>query len=307
MTDDSFGLHDPGPMHPESVSRHGAMLRGIGPLADATEILDPREATVAELQTVHSQAHIDAVLSTDGIERVRLDADTATSAHSARASVLAAGAGLSAIDHMTDSGGAGRGGATGRALALVRPPGHHATSERPMGFCLFNSIAVTAANLTKRHQRVAIVDFDAHHGNGTQDIFYEDPDVLFISLHQWPFYPGTGAAGERGSGPGEDATINIPLPAGTTGYVYRRQIEQTIGPALAQFAPDWLLYSAGFDSHRDDPLTQMGLTSEDFGLIATDIAAVVGNVPTIAFVEGGYDLDALADSVNSFATALLVP
>lgn len=172
-----------------------------------------------------------------------------------------------------------------------------------MGFCMINSIALAAANLRDRGERVAIVDLDAHHGNGTQDAFYDDPRVLFASLHQWPFYPGTGGVDDIGTGAARGTTINVPVPSGTTGDTYALAVDRVIAPALDAFAPTWLLMSIGYDAHRDDPLTALGLTSGDYGSL---VAALLDAVPTanvVALLEGGYDLDAVRNGVRATLTA----
>ena len=171
--------------------------------------------------------------------------------------LLAAGAGLAAVDALE------RGEGTA-AFCAVRPPGHHAEPDRAMGFCLLNNVAVTAAALRDRGQRVLIVDWDAHHGNGTQDMFWADPDVMYVSLHEWPLYPGTGRLDDVGVGPGAGTTVNFPLPAGATGDVYLAALDDVVAPLVERFAPDWVLVSAGFDAHRADPLTGLGLPSGDF-------------------------------------------
>ena len=174
-----------------------------------------------------------------------------------------------------------------------------------MGFCLFNNIAVAAQSLTEQGERVAIIDFDAHHGNGTQDAFFEREDVLFISLHEFPQYPGTGALSETGLGNGVGSTINFPMPSGATGDVYLRAFDQVIEPALEAFGADWILISAGFDAHREDPLTNLGLTSGDYAAITARIAAYAPTGRRIAFLEGGYNLDALGNSTAACVGALL--
>ena len=171
--------------------------------------------------------------------------------------MLAAGAGLSAVEALDR-------GEADAAFCAVRPPGHHASPHRPMGFCLVNNIGVTAAALAERGERVLIVDWDAHHGNGTQDAFYDDARVLFISMHQYPFYPGTGALTDTGCGAGEGVTVNVPFPAGTSGDTYRAAIEEVVVPAAERFEPTWVLVSAGFDGHRADPLTDLGLSAGDY-------------------------------------------
>jgi acetoin utilization deacetylase AcuC-like enzyme len=210
---------------------------------------------------------------------------------------LAAGAGPDAIERLD------RGEADAAFLA-VRPPGHHALAGRAMGFCLVNNVAVTAAALAARGERVLIVDWDAHHGNGTQAIFYRDPRVLYLSMHQFPFYPGTGSLAETGADEGEGYTINVPFPAGTRGDEYRAAIDEVVAPAAEWFRPTWVLASAGFDAHRDDPLTDMGLTSGDYADITERVMGLAPRGRRIALLEGGYDLAALAHSAGACVAAL---
>jgi acetoin utilization deacetylase AcuC-like enzyme len=227
-----------------------------------------------------------------------LDPDTAVSVESWDAAVLAAGAGLEAVDALE------RGEGTA-AFCAVRPPGHHALPGRAMGFCLFNNIAVTAAYLRERGAKILIFDWDAHHGNGTQDMFWTDPEVMYVSLHEWPLYPGTGRLDEIGAAAGTGTTVNFPLPAGATGDVFLAAIDEVVAPLAEGFAPDWVLVSAGFDAHVADPITGLGLRSGDFADLAGRVRELVPTGRTVAFLEGGYDLDALRDSVIATASALV--
>jgi acetoin utilization deacetylase AcuC-like enzyme len=245
---------------------------------------------------VHPPALIDSIERFCAEGGGAIDADTAVGPSSFDVAMLAAGAGLELVRGLE----AGQGTA---GFCAVRPPGHHATATRPMGFCLFNNVAITAASLADRGERVAIVDYDAHHGNGTQDIFYEDPRVFYVSLHEWPLYPGTGPLDQVGHGAGLGTTINVPLPAGTAGDVYRRAVDDLVIPALEGFAPTWLLISAGFDAHRADPLTGLGLTAGDFADLTARLVALVPDGRRLLFLEGGYDLDGLRDSVAAAVSA----
>jgi acetoin utilization deacetylase AcuC-like enzyme len=285
--------------HPERPARLEAVWRGAAAagLDGALLRAAPRPATRAELERVHDAAHIDAVHDLSATGGGRVDADTVASADSYDAAVLAAGAGLAAIDRL-DAGEADA------AFCAVRPPGHHATPHRPMGFCLFNNVAVAAAALADRGERVLIVDYDAHHGNGTQDCFYGDGRVVYASFHEWPLYPGTGHLLESGAVGAEGSTINFPVPRGTTGDVYRAGIDDVLAPLAEWWKPTWLIISAGFDGHRADPLTDLGLSSGDFGDLTAALVALVPAGRRLVFLEGGYDLDALTSSTRSCLAAL---
>jgi acetoin utilization deacetylase AcuC-like enzyme len=292
--------HDPGPGHPERAARLTAVQRGIelAGVVEAVRWVEAPETSREAVAAVHRPDLLDRLDELDRQGGGELDADTRLSAHSVGAASRAAGAGLDLIARL-DRGEAAVG------WSVVRPPGHHATSGTSMGFCLLNNVAVAARHLVARGERVAIVDIDAHHGNGTQDIFYEDPDVLFVSFHQFPLYPHTGRPNEMGSGAGEGTTVNIALPAGTTGDAYRAGIETVLAPVLERFRPTWLLLSVGFDAHRADPITDLGLTAGDYADIVADLLGFAPAGRRLLFLEGGYDLRALVDSAGAVAATVV--
>lgn len=261
----------------------------------------PRRVTDQEITRIHDADYLTSIKETAG-RAVALDPDTFTSPGTFEAAYLAAGAAVSAVEHVLDSD------AGTRALALVRPPGHHAERNRAMGFCVFNNIAIAAASArARRLTRVAVVDYDVHHGNGTQWSFYNDPSVLFISSHQYPYYPGTGAAGDIGGGAGAGFTVNLPLSAGATDADYELVYTKLALPIVKQFRPELMLVSAGFDAHMNDPLAGMRLTSAYFGHLTAAIATVADECcdgRLVAVTEGGYDLAALAESLRASIRAL---
>jgi acetoin utilization deacetylase AcuC-like enzyme len=294
-----FADHDAGRGHPERPARLEAVIAGATQtmVVDALVMIEPRAATVEEMQRVHPAGYLGAIERFCAAGGGRIDDDTAANGASYEAATFAAGAGLTAIEALDRGEGEA-------AFCAVRPPGHHATPSRAMGFCLVNNAAVAAANLAARGERVLLVDIDAHHGNGTQDAFYERGDVFYVSFHEWPLYPGTGRLGERGQGDGINRNLNFPLPEGATGDVYLRAIDDVLAPLAEGFDPTWLVISAGFDAHRRDPLTGLLLSSGDYGMITERLLEFAPAGRRLVFLEGGYDLQALADSTAASLGAL---
>jgi acetoin utilization deacetylase AcuC-like enzyme len=293
--------HVASPNHPERPQRLAAVIEAThrGEVADAIVPLEPRRARRDELERVHPVDYLDQLERICEIEGGGfLDPDTGVCPDSWDVALLAAGGVLAAADALAQ----GQGDA---AFCAVRPPGHHATRHHAMGFCLLNNVAVTAAALAARGERVLVLDYDAHHGNGTQDIFYDCPTVFYVSFHQWPLYPGTGAINERGADKGFGCNLNIPVPPGATGDIYLAGLDRVVAPLVQSFGPTWLMVSAGFDAHRRDPLTDLGLTSGDFGLITRRLIELVPTAKRIMVLEGGYDLQALTDSSAAAMAALV--
>src|ERR687894_1178108 len=291
--------HDTGLGHPERPERLVAVEEGARRSGLDTDLV-PVAATTAgpkDLERVHTRTYVAALERFCKTGGGNLDADTPAVPASWGAALLAAGAGVDAVDRLSA-------GEADAAFCAVRPPGHHATSARAMGFCLFNSVAVTAAALADRGERVVVVDYDAHHGNGTQDAFYDDPRVTYVSIHQHPLYPGTGALLETGLGDGRGRTVNVPLPPGATSDLYRAAIDEVVAPLIDDVRATWLLLSAGFDGHRADPLTDLALTSGDFADMTAELVALVPAGRRLVFLEGGYDLEALRDSTAATLAAL---
>ena len=302
--------HAPPPGHPERVER-GLVMRAV---VDAWRegggmVLEPAAATRADIERVHAPGYVDRLAAVAG-SPAALDLDTYMSPGSWDAAQLAAGAAITAVDCVLGSGLQSAQNAhfadltpPGAAFALVRPPGHHALRDRAMGFCLLNNVAIAVAHaLARGLTRVAVVDYDVHHGNGTQWAFYDDPRVLVISAHQYPFYPQTGSAGECGVRAGEGFTVNLPLSAGATDADYLLLIDRVVEPILDAFAPDLLVLDVGFDAHDLDPLAHMHVSTAGFGAMAARLRAAAirscgGRV--VLATEGGYHLDALRDSLQA--------
>jgi len=290
--------HDTGLYHPERPARLKAAAEGLRQSGVAVEEVTAIPLEPADLAIVHDPVYIEAVRRFCEAGGGDLDPDTHASPGSWAAAVAAAGAGPTAVERLTAGFG-------GPAIVTVRPPGHHALRNRAMGFCLFNNVAITAARLRDAGQRVAIVDWDVHHGNGTQEAFYRDPDVLYVSVHQSPFYPFEGMAGEVGEGDGAGTVLNVPLPAFTAGDVYRRAYEELVIPALTAFRPDWILVSCGFDAHAQDPLAELRLVEADYAFLAAALPKIVPADRIVVFLEGGYHLPAIRDSMAAVARALV--
>jgi acetoin utilization deacetylase AcuC-like enzyme len=303
VIDPEYLKHEPGEFHPEKPERIRALLDLAEKLdRDKFQVLPPKAATRSDLESCHGRDYVALVESTSKASRYALDGDTITSRDSFAVGLLAVGGFLRLIDSIAA-------GESKNGFALVRPPGHHALRDRAMGFCLFNTIAIGAHHLKRAYgvQRVMIMDWDVHHGNGTQDSFYEDPSVLFVSTHQFPYYPGTGAVSEAGLNAGEGYTVNIPLPAGCGDAEYLRVFHDVVVPAARKFAPEWILVSAGFDPHRRDPLGGMEVTESGFTAMARLLLHLADEHTggKIAFLlEGGYDLAALRNSVAAVLDAM---
>jgi acetoin utilization deacetylase AcuC-like enzyme len=292
-----FEEHVTPPGHPERPERahvfNTAAERWAG---RGGAVAAPRLATREQLERVHRRDYLDELHASAG-HAAMLDPDTYTSPESLEIAALAAGAAMQAADHALEAGEP--------AFALVRPPGHHAERDRAMGFCLYNNVAIAAAHaLTRGVERVAIVDIDVHHGNGTQWMFYDDPRVLYMSTHQYPFYPGTGAADETGTGKGAGFTVNVPMEMGATDADYALVYAQAIVPILREFAPRLVLVSAGYDAHERDPLASMRVTTGGYAAIVRQLMRASEHTPIAFVTEGGYDLGALAECLDASFAAI---
>jgi len=291
--------HATGEGHPERPERLGAVIQALRDQMPEIDWHEAPRATRGQLLRVHSEALLRAVLDSGATESMRLDPDTVLSPESPEAALRAAGSGIAAVDAVMAA-------EVPVAFCAVRPPGHHATGGEAMGFCLFNNVAVAAAHALERHglDRVAIVDFDVHHGNGTQAIFEAEPRVMYLGSHQAPLFPGTGARDERGVG----NLVNLPLPAGTGGRAFREAWSERLLPELDAFQPQLLLVSAGFDAHWRDPLAQFQLDGGDFAWLTGELHAIAARHAAgriVSTLEGGYDLRALQEGVLAHARALL--
>jgi acetoin utilization deacetylase AcuC-like enzyme len=300
VDDPAFDEHRADEYHPERPERSVAARAGVARANVDVRPVATRPATLEELSRVHSARYVEALEQLAGHQGL-LDSDTYLARGSVRAAERAAGGATALVDaFMNDE--------LDRGVALLRPPGHHARPGAAMGFCLLNNVAVAAAHALNRGLgRVAIVDWDVHHGNGTQEMFFADPRVLYVSLHQWPFYPGTGAADEVGEGPGRGYTVNVPLSEGARTADYVAAFERVVLPIIESYAPELLLVSAGFDAHRDDPLAGMQLDAAAYAWMTSQLVRAAdksarGKIALL--LEGGYDLPALELCLMSSVRAL---
>ena len=301
LTSARFGEHTPPPGHPERPERQDVMdavaarWRELG-----GRVAEPAPASRDAIRRVHSEGFLQTLESAAG-RAVMLDADTFTSAESWKVTQLAAGAAIGAVDAVLD-------GRSARAAALVRPPGHHSGRDLARGFCLVNNAAAAAARALDRGlARVAVVDFDVHHGNGTQEIFEADPRVLYVSTHQWPLYPGTGAADEVGVGAGRGRTVNVPMERGATDADYDLVFDEVVIPVTSEFRPELVIISAGFDAHEEDPIGAMRMSAGGFASLTGQLCAVAdasASGRVVLVTEGGYNLRALAASLAASLAAL---
>ncbi len=304
--DDFYLAHNPGKTHPEQPVRLNAILKGLRKKNLFHQLLHikPLPANVEWITQIHSPDYVREVMKVSQSGQKYLHSpDTGISEESFNVALLALGGVLKAIDAVMS-------GKIRSAFCAVRPPGHHAIKDKAMGFCLFNNVAIGARYLQKKYnlKKVFIVDWDVHHGNGTQDAFYDDPTVFFFSVHQYPFYPGSGRSEEKGTGDGYGYTFNVPLPAGSGDEAYQKVFQNILKPEIIKFKPDFIFISAGFDAHKDDPLGDMQLTPEGFAqmtAILKELAENICNGRIVSVLEGGYNLEGLSMSVSAHIAALL--
>lgn len=303
ISDDFHLKHTPSFSHPERPERITSVINYLEEkkFFIKVDLIKPSETVKENILLVHTEEHFNFIVESIKRGNPQLDVDTYIVKDSLKAALLSSGAVINAVDLIMNK-------SYKNIFSLMRPPGHHAESKKPMGFCIFNNIAIGAQYAIDKYrlERIAIIDWDVHHGNGTQEIFFESSKVLFISLHQFPFYPGTGAENENGAGKGEDYTINYPLPAGTTGKTYLKIFNEGILKILEKFDPQLIFISAGFDAHKDDPLANMELTEDDFARMTEILKDFTDRkkLNIISVLEGGYNLEALAKSVDAHLDVL---
>ena len=304
LKEDRYLDHVTQPGHPECSERLRAIYARLKDedVKDCFEEVQPEQVSIAEISMNHSSEYIETIKATDGRSFVSLDPDTTTSSGSWKASILAAGAVITGIDMIMD-------GKADNGFALVRPPGHHAEKSRAMGFCLFNNIAIGAKHLLKNHhlKRILIIDWDIHHGNGTQNSFYSSPEVLYFSTHQYPYFPGTGAFNETGIEDGAGFNVNVPLGGGQGDGDFLKIFSELLLPIAEQYRPEFILVSAGYDIYRHDPLGTMDVTPEGFfsmALFLKQMARKLCNGKILMTLEGGYNIEGIAESVMQTVKAL---
>ena len=302
----TFEKHDTGSGHPESPARYRAIIDAVESdpeLKASLDLITPEPATKGSIQSAHTPQHFKRAENAFANGMMALDADTTISMKSFDAAMLAAGGAIAAVDAVMQA-------SADNAFVACRPPGHHATAENSMGFCIFNNAAIAANHALNNYKdvgRVAIVDWDVHHGNGTQGIFYSEPDVCFLSLHQYPWYPGTGSRGETGQGRGLGYNLNIPIKANTSAAEHVRMFEAAIEDVASRITPDLIVISAGFDAHLNDPLGQLRLEDGNFAAMTAvikDWASQACGGRVVSLLEGGYDIDSLGGTVAAHLRAL---
>lgn len=300
-----FLLHDAGPRHPERPERLKAIMAGLerSGLLEILVRIEPRPAAEQWLAQIHTSAYLKELEEATQQAPRQLDPDTRVSPDSYRVAKLATGGVLTAVDAVVT-------GKISNAFAVIRPPGHHALPDRAMGFCLLNHVAIAARYIQKKHglRRILIVDWDVHHGNGTQDVFYDDPSVLYFSTHQFPYYPGSGSAEEQGAGAGLGTTVNVPLPSGSGDAEILKAFREKLIPAAEAFRPDFVLISAGFDAHEQDPLAQLRITTPGYAALTQIVVGIAerhAKGRLVSLLEGGYDLKALAQATEAHLRVLM--